>query len=85
MIRDELARKGYTFDLPNAKVGKIITQNRIAEVAVIPMKSKQGETKLICVSVNGIVKVRAVEAIEKSDPKRITVYKKSLRKPRSSQ
>ncbi len=74
-IMDELTKKGYTLNLSSAKIGKIITQNRIAEVAVIPMKSKQGEVRLIYVSVNGTVKVRAVEAIEKSDPKQIIVYR----------
>jgi hypothetical protein len=72
---DMLVKKGYTLDLLNAKVGKVVTQNRIAEVAVIPMKSKQGEARLIYVSVNETVKVSAVEAVEKTSPKQIIIYR----------
>ncbi len=74
-IMDMLVKKGYKLDLLNAKVGKIIVNNRVADVAVIPMKSKQGEARLIYVSVNGSVKVSAVEALEKVNPKQIIIYR----------
>ena len=70
-----LVKKGYKLDLLNAKVGKIIVNNRVADVAVIPMKSKQGEARLIYVSVNGSVKVSAIEALEKVNPKQIIIYR----------
>lgn len=74
-VSDMLTKKGYKLRTSDAKVSKFVYDGRTAEVAVIPMKSKQGEARLIYVSVNGIVRVRAIEAIEKSDPKKITVYR----------